>query len=132
MVRCIASVTEYMMIQEVQQRIFMYCQLLIQSYQCIIGTLLLLFIPQLCGIDTEENQSYSVNRTAHAHAHACLFQEALMRDEAIHQLALVLNVVTFGCFCWLYVVEYIREECLIDYLDANPQCSTVGKEVITR
>ena len=50
----------------------------------------------------------------------------------LHQVALALNVVTLCCFVLLYAVEYVREECLIDYLDANPECTTTGADVIAR
>ena len=95
----------------------MYMQLFIQSYQCIIGTLLLLFIPQACGKDNTR---------------ACLFHEAMARDETVHGLALVINFATLLCFIVLYVVEYIREECLIDYLDTNPDCTATGVDVLAR
>lgn len=41
--------------------------------QCIIGTLLLLFIPQACGTEVSRG----------SHGHACLFHEALYRDESV-------------------------------------------------
>ena len=50
----------------------------------------------------------------------------------VHRAALALNVLTLLSFLLLYVVEYVREECLIDYLDTNPECTATGADVIAR
>ncbi len=93
--------------QDLKQRLGVVLTVTLELYRVITGSLLVLFIPQIC----EEPK-----------AHMCTISENLIWNQTIgpvYGASLVLNFVTLFQFLVLYVCEIIRENRLIKYLDVN-------------
>ena len=75
--------------------------LLFQVYKIIVGSLLLLFVPQSCGDGI------------------CSTNEIMYKKEFYYPLGFALNLCTLCSFISLYVAELQRENWFINYLDSD-------------
>jgi hypothetical protein len=83
------------------QKMVASCDVCIQFYRILMGSLLLSFVPQKCG------------------NHICEITENLYTSDG-YMIVYILNYMTFLSFSLFYMVEIKRENRLITYLDVNP------------
>lgn len=86
--------------QDTIQKITVLLTVCMEFYRILMGSLLLLFVPQKCG------------------DHVCGITENLYSDGAYYVIY-ILNLMTLISFSLLYLVEIKRENRLITYLDVN-------------
>lgn len=75
---------------------------LVELYRIVMGSFLLLFVPQKCGDNV------------------CEISDKLTNTNAFHRTILTFNTLTCGVFLLMYCVEIRRENTLITYLKFNP------------
>jgi len=90
-----------------------------QSYKVIMGSLLILFVPQKCEelIDTSSSNSISNNEYESV---VCSVSDNLHKtDDMFHNVTLGFNFLCVGLFLITYVVELRREHWCVKNLDIN-------------
>ena len=87
---------------DTKERIKIFLVFLLQSYKVIMGSLLVLFVPQLC--DNEK---------------VCSLTDNLFKQDLLHIIALIFNFITVSSFCICYTIELKRENWCIEYLDID-------------
>lgn len=86
---------------DAKQRIKILFLFAFQAYKIIMGSFLVLFVPQQCG------------------DHDCTLYELSNSYLGYNQLCVIWNVFTLLSFLYLYLVELRRENWMITYLDNN-------------
>ena len=86
---------------DAKQRIKILFLFVFQAYKIIMGSFLVLFVPQQCG------------------DHDCTLYELSNSYLGYNQLCVIWNVFTLLSFLYLYLVELRRENWMITYLDNN-------------
>tara|TARA_Y100000817_G_C16862078_1_gene546236 strand:- start:5223 stop:5864 length:642 start_codon:yes stop_codon:yes gene_type:complete len=86
---------------DARQRIKIFFLFIFQVYKIIMGSFLVIFVPQQCG------------------DHDCTMYELSNPNENYGQLFIMWNVLTLLSFLYLYLVELRRENWMITYLDHN-------------
>jgi hypothetical protein len=103
--------------QDFQQKSSTYSTLIIELYRVLMGSLLLVFVPQKCGDDI------------------CSMTELATDNNSLHNTTFAFNLVSLCAFVSLYVAEVRRETKLITYLEVDKEVPTdddaVG-EALTR
>ena len=74
---------------------------ILQFYRITTGTMLSLFVPQSCG------------------DHVCTLTENYEKDDNYHKIAIYMNGFSMFVFFIFYIIELIREEWCVKYLDIN-------------
>ena len=74
---------------------------LLQFYKITTGTMLSLFVPQSCG------------------DHVCTITENYQKEDTYHKIAIYCNGFSMFIFLSCYIIELIREEWCVKYLDIN-------------
>jgi hypothetical protein len=74
---------------------------LLQSYKVAMGSMLVLFVPQLCGEGV------------------CSITDNLEKDDVLHRGALVVNFISTASFATCYLIELKRENWCVEYLDID-------------
>ena len=77
-----------------------------QSYKIMMGSLLTLFVPQICEFDYEENR-------------VCTIMDNVQKEQLINNISLGFNCISVMLFLICYGVELKRENFLIKHLDIN-------------
>ena len=87
--------------QDLKERLKIGALWMFQSYKVIMGSLLILFVPQKCD------------------DHVCSLSENMVWEHHLYNAGLVVNFITLFSFLSLYYCEVKRENRLIAYLDVN-------------
>lgn len=87
--------------QDSKQHINSTITFLIEIYRVIMGSFLVIFIPQECN------------------GQLCSFNENISPKEDIKTICLYINLITFLSLLITYIIEYYRELSLIKYLEVN-------------
>jgi hypothetical protein len=87
--------------EDFQQKMSMCITMIVELYRVIMSTLLLMFVPQMCG----DNQ--------------CSVEDKLYTNNEYEVAVMLLNFYTLIMFTVLYSIESTRETVLINYLDVN-------------
>ena len=87
---------------DTRQRFKSALTLMAQLYRVVTGCFLTVFVPHACGESM------------------CSFSHNLTSTDAMHQTALMFNVLCFACFLFLYFAEASREAFSITFLDIEP------------
>ena len=87
--------------QDFKQRVKSTLIFFIEIYRVIMGSFLVLFIPQACD------------------GQVCSFNENISPKEGIKTACIYVNLMTFLSLFITYVIEYYREISLIKYLEVN-------------
>ena len=74
---------------------------LLQSYKVLMGSMLVLFVPQMC----DDN--------------VCSIVDNLYKEEALHRKSLVLNFISTLSFAICYTIELKRENWCVENLDID-------------
>ena len=97
------DVTKKELTQDTHQYISMTGTLCIETYKVIMGSFLLLFLPQECG-----------------DGNVCSISENLNTIGLMYNIGIGINLFTFISFLVMYYYEIVRETRFIKYLDVNP------------
>lgn len=97
--------------QDTRQKIQTTLLLIMEVYRVLMGTFLIIFIPQKCGSEL------------------CSFSDNIKNSRGVKYVSLYFNLVTFLGFIFLYFIEYSREYLLINLLEVNKFKSNDNKSV---
>ena len=98
--------------QDFTQKLNASITFILELYRVLMGSLLLMFVPQKCG------------------DHSCGSTELMFTDAgAAYNANYVINFFTIGSFLSLYIFEFRREHKMIDYLDVNPKFASDNTSV---
>lgn len=89
--------------QDFQQKTSSYITFTLEMYRVLMGTLLLLFVPQKCGDDL------------------CSMSQIFEKNDAKYIGNISVNIMTFLAFFLMYVIELRRENKMISYLEVNKE-----------
>lgn len=89
--------------QDFNQKINVALTLVLEFYRVIMGSLLILMVPQKCD------------------DHVCSAIENIERTGGLDYAGLALNFATLASMCGLYYIEVKRENKMITYLEVNPE-----------
>ena len=93
------------------QRFNIITTILLDLYCSITCSLLIVFIPQKCN------------------DHICSINENLTWRYTFYNISLIINFITLFSFFPLYILEILRENKLIKYLDVNPNISNNNDDI---
>lgn len=110
------SIHETVKDQDFQQKSNVYLTLVIELYRVLVGSLLIMFVPQKCGEEV------------------CGMTELVNSTDSVNNATLAMNIFSLCAFCGLYFVEVKRENKLITYLEVDKTLATdndaVGEALI--
>ncbi len=89
--------------QDFNQKVNVALTLVLEFYRVIMGSLLILMVPQKCD------------------DHVCSATENIERTGGLDYAGLALNFATLASMCGLYYIEVKRENKMITYLEVNPE-----------
>jgi hypothetical protein len=89
--------------QDNKQKISMYTSFIMEFYRVLMGSFLIVFVPQKCNDDI------------------CGLFENVVSTNPIANSAFSMNILLFMIYCALYYIELKRENKLINYLHVNPE-----------
>lgn len=102
--------------QDLKERLKIGALWVFQSYKVIMGSLLILFVPQKC----EELVEYSGSTDGEYQDVICTVSDNLnKKDDLFHDITLGFNFLCVGLFLITYVVELRREHWCVKHLDIN-------------
>jgi hypothetical protein len=84
-----------------KERIRIIAMFLLQSYKVLMGSLLLLFVPQECGDEL------------------CTMSQSLSNDNILYRISLIINFITVGFFALTYFIELRRENYCVNKFDID-------------
>lgn len=87
--------------QDTQQRLGVYMLFIFELYRLLMGTLLILFVPQNCGDNL------------------CTMDDTIYTNDPYLLANLSISCTTLACFLVLYGLEIHRESKMIEYLEVN-------------
>lgn len=99
----IVQLTDTINEQDNQQKMSMYTGFLMEFYRVLMGSFLIVFVPQKCDNDM------------------CTLFENVITTNPIANGAFSMNLLLFAIYVLLYYVELKRENKLINYLHVNPE-----------
>lgn len=110
------NIAKLMTEQDSSQRMAYIFIVAMEIYRCLVSSLLILFVPQLCG------------------DHACTYQENVevtgtLAEKRLYIAGLFFNFTLLATFIILFMIEVIREERLIKYLEVNPKVKSDNASV---
>lgn len=105
------SIHETVQDQDFQQKSNVYITLVVELYRVLVGSLLMMFVPQKCGDDV------------------CAMTELVDSSNPLHNTTLAMNILSLCAFCSLYFVEVKRENKLISYLEVDKTVPTDNDSV---
>lgn len=100
---CLESLKETMSDQDFKQKVGMYIAFITEFYRALMGSFLVVFVPQKCG------------------DHICGMSDAVSTGDDMKDSAFSFNVIVFVLFLHMYFAELRRETKMIDYLHINPE-----------
>lgn len=87
--------------QDFTQKMTVYVSLIFELYRVVMGSFLILFVPQKCGEEL------------------CTMMEPVQTGNQLTNAAFGVNIMTFCLFLCMYYVEINRENSMITYLHVN-------------
>lgn len=88
-----------------RQRLTAAGVMMLEFYKVLMGTFLVVFVPQQCGDEI------------------CGISDNISNDDMLHRIALINNLCTFIAVLIFYGIEVKRENWCIEYLDIDPDKS---------
>lgn len=89
--------------QDFKQKMGMYISFIMEFYRVLMGSFLIVFVPQKCGDSI------------------CGLTDNIITTNNLKTAGFVFNAATFVIFLHMYYAELKRENKLITYLDVNPE-----------
>ena len=103
---------------DIKERIKIGALFMFQSYKVIMGSLLILFVPQKCE-DLLDNSGSSDNSYISDSAICSVSDNLHKTDDMFHNITLGFNFLCVFLFFIMYFVELRRENWCVKYLDIN-------------
>lgn len=103
--------------QDLKERLKIGALWLFQSYKVIMGSMLILFVPQKC--EELVNNSGSNGLDEYQDVICSLSDNLHKTDDMFHNITLGFNFLCVGLFLITYFVELRRENWCVKYLDIN-------------
>ncbi len=97
------SLSEKLGDQDFKQKMGMYTAFIMEFYRVLMGSFLLVFVPQKCGDDI------------------CGLFENVATGNPVTDTTFALNIAVFSLFMCMYYAELKRENKMINYLHVNPE-----------
>lgn len=101
--KCCNCITSRLKDQDFMQKFNVSISFILELYRVLMGTMLVMFVPQKCGEDM------------------CGATDNMFKSTPIYSANAGVNIATLIAFVYLYVVEVRRENMLINYLDINKE-----------
>jgi hypothetical protein len=101
--KCCNCITSRLKDQDFMQKFSVSISFVLELYRVLMGTMLIMFVPQKCGEDM------------------CGITDNMFRSTDVYSVNAGVNIATLIAFVYLYVVEVRRENTLINYLDINKE-----------
>lgn len=101
--KCCNCITSRLKDQDFMQKFNVSISFVLELYRVLMGTMLIMFVPQKCGEDM------------------CGLTDNMFKSSATYSTNAGVNIATLIAFVYLYVVEVRRENTLINYLDINKE-----------
>lgn len=141
--------------EDTQQLLQVSIKFIMQLYQMLIGSMLILLVPQLCDKFSCEDNPTKVGINFNGYItddgtmklgegkctsaagccvlpHACTLEENFIVDYPFYLWGLIFNFIAFLSFLIMYVLEVYRENLLISLMDVNPDENNDGEDVKKR
>ena len=103
---------------DIKERLKIGALFLFQSYKVIMGSLLILFVPQKCE-DLLDHSGSSDNSYVSDSVICSVSDNLNKKDDVFHHITLAFNFLCVGLFFMTYFVELRRENWCVQYLDIN-------------
>ena len=104
---------------DVKERMKIGALWLFQSYKVIMGSLLILFVPQKCEELILSDNSGSSNLDEYKTGICSVSDNLNKKDDLFHDITLIFNFLCVGLFLITYIVELRRENWCVKNLDIN-------------
>ena len=101
--KCCNCITSRLKDQDFMQKFSVSISFILELYRVLMGTMLIMFVPQKCGEDM------------------CGLTDNMFKSTPTYSANAGINIATLIAFVYLYVVEVRRENTLINYLDINKE-----------
>ena len=100
---CCNCLTSRLKDQDFMQKFNVSISFVLELYRVLMGTMLIMFVPQKCGEGM------------------CGLTDNMFKSTDVYSANAGINIATLIAFVYLYVVEVRRENTLINYLDINKE-----------
>ena len=100
---CCDKITAKLSDQDFMQKVSVYISFIFELYRVVMGSFLILFVPQKCGEDS------------------CTIFEPVNAGNRLNDAAFGVNILTFCLFLGMYYAEIKRETQMITYLHVNTE-----------
>jgi hypothetical protein len=100
---CFDKITAKLSDQDFTQKMNVYISFIFELYRVVMGSFLILFVPQKCGEDS------------------CTIFEPVNAGKRLNDAAFGVNILTFCLFLGMYYAEIKRETQMITYLHVNTE-----------
>ena len=100
---CCNCLTSRLKDQDFMQKFNVSISFVLELYRVLMGTMLIMFVPQKCGEEM------------------CGITDNMFKSTDVYSVNAGVNIATLIAFVYLYVVEVRRENTLINYLDINKE-----------
>ena len=100
---CFDKITAKLSDQDFTQKMSVYISFIFELYRVVMGSFLILFVPQKCGEDS------------------CTIFEPVNAGKQLNDAAFGVNILTFCLFLGMYYAEIKRETQMITYLHVNTE-----------
>lgn len=100
---CCDKITAKLNDQDFMQKMSVYISFIFELYRVVMGSFLILFVPQKCGEDS------------------CTIFEPVNAGKRLNDAAFGVNILTFCLFLCMYYAEISRETKMITYLHVNTE-----------
>jgi hypothetical protein len=101
--KCCECITKRLNDQDFMQKFSVSVSFVLELYRVLMGTMLVMFVPQKCG------------------EQMCGATENMFKSTATYSANAGVNIATLVAFVYLYITEMKRETTMIDYLEVNKE-----------
>jgi len=101
--KCCSSLNEKLNDQDFMQKVNVSVSFVLELYRVLMGTMLVMFVPQKCGEEM------------------CGLTDNMFQSTTLYSANAGVNIATLLAFVCLYIIEIKRENKMIDYLEVNKE-----------
>jgi len=109
--KCCDCITKRLNDQDFMQKFNVSISFVLELYRVLMGTMLVMFVPQKCG------------------EQMCGATENMFKSTATYSANAGVNIATLVAFVYLYMVEMNRENTMIDYLEVKKEFASDNESV---
>jgi hypothetical protein len=101
--KCCQCLTDKLNDQDFMQKFNVSISFVLELYRVVMGTMLVMFVPQLCG------------------EKMCGAMDNMFKSTDVYSANAGVNILTLIAFIYLYIIEVKRENTMINYLEVNKE-----------